>query len=32
MGNLEKLESLLMEMMEEWGVIHRDAKNYFATG
>ena len=31
MGNLEKLESL-MEMMEEWGVIHGEGKNYFATG
>ena len=31
MGNLEKLE-LLMEMMEEWGVIHKDNQNYFATG
>jgi len=31
MGNLEKLE-LLMEMMEEWGIIHKDGKNYFPTG
>ena len=31
MGNLEKLE-LLMEMMEEWGVIMKDGKNYFPTG
>ena len=31
MGNLEKLD-LLMEMMEEWGVIHRDGKNLFPTG
>ena len=31
MGNLEKLDSL-MEMMEEWGVIHKDNKNYFPTG
>ena len=30
MGNLEKLE-LLMEMMEEWGVIMKDGKNYFPT-
>jgi len=31
MGNLEKLEAL-MEMMEEWGVVHTDGKTYFATG
>ena len=31
MGNLEKLD-LLMEMMEEWGIIHKDGKNYFPTG
>ena len=31
MGNLEKLD-LLMEMMEEWGVIHKDGINYFPTG
>ena len=28
MGNLEKLEAL-MEMMEEWGVVHKDGTNYF---
>ena len=27
----QKLDSL-MEMMEEWGVIHKDNKNYFPTG
>ena len=31
MGNLEKLDAL-MEMLEEWGVIHKDGKNYFPTG
>jgi hypothetical protein len=31
MGNLEKLEAL-MEMMEEWGVIHKDGGRYFPTG
>jgi len=31
MGNLEKLE-LLMEMMEEWGVVYKDGKSYFPTG
>ena len=31
MGNLEKLEAL-MEMMEEWGVIHKDNGRYFPTG
>lgn len=31
MGNLEKLEAL-MEMMEEWGVIHKDKNQYFPTG
>jgi hypothetical protein len=31
MGNLEKLEAL-MEMMEEWGVVHKDGQNYFPTG
>jgi hypothetical protein len=31
MGNLEKLESL-MEMMEEWGIVHKDGTRYFPTG
>jgi len=31
MGNLDKLEAL-MEMMEEWGVVHSDGKSYFPTG
>jgi hypothetical protein len=31
MGNLEKLEAL-MEMMEEWGVVHKDKDQYFPTG
>jgi hypothetical protein len=31
MGNLEKLEAL-MEMMEEWGVVHKDNGRYFPTG
>lgn len=31
MGNLEKLETL-MEMMEEWGVVHKDKNHYFPTG
>ena len=31
MGNLEKLEAL-MEMMEEWGVVHKDNDRYFPTG
>jgi len=31
MGNLEKLEAL-MEMLDEWGVIHKDGDNYFPTG
>lgn len=31
MGNLEKLEAL-MEMMEEWGVVHKDKNQYFPTG
>ena len=31
MGNLEKLEAL-MEMMEEWGVVHKDKTQYFPTG
>lgn len=31
MGNLEKLEAL-MEMMEEWGIVHKDKKQYFPTG
>jgi hypothetical protein len=31
MGNLDKLESL-MEMMEEWGIIHKDNDQYFPTG
>ena len=31
MGNLEKLEAL-MEMMEEWGIVHKDNGQYFPTG
>jgi hypothetical protein len=31
MGNLEKLEAL-MEMMYEWGVVHKDGKDYHPTG
>ena len=31
MGNIEKLEAL-MEMMLEWGVVHKDGNNYFPTG
>jgi hypothetical protein len=31
MGNLEKLESL-MEMLEEWGIVHKDKDQYFPTG
>ena len=31
MGNLEKLEAL-MEMLEEWGIIHKDKDQYFPTG
>ena len=31
MGNLEKLESL-MEMCHEWGIAHKDGKQYFPTG
>lgn len=31
MGNIEKLEAM-MEMMLEWGVVHKDDKNYFPTG
>lgn len=31
MGNLEKLEAM-MEMMEEWGVVHKDKNQYFPTG
>jgi hypothetical protein len=31
MGNLEKLEAL-MEMMEEWGVVHKNNNQYFPTG
>lgn len=31
MGNLEKLEAL-MEMLEEWGVVHKDNGRYFPTG
>jgi len=31
MGNLEKLESL-MEMMEEWGIVHKNNGQYFPTG
>ena len=31
MGNLEKLEAL-MEMMEEWGIVHKNNDQYFPTG
>lgn len=31
MGNLEKLEAL-MEMAEEWGIVHKDNGRYFPTG
>ena len=31
MGNLEKLEAL-MEMLYEWGVVHKDGKDYHPTG
>lgn len=31
MGNLEKLEAL-MEMAEEWGIVHKDNGQYFPTG
>lgn len=31
MGNIEKLEAL-MEMMYEWGVIHKDGDQYYPTG
>lgn len=31
MGNLEKLEAL-MEMMEEWGIVHKNNGQYFPTG
>lgn len=31
MGNLEKLEAL-MEMLEEWGVVHKDGNQYFPSG
>ena len=31
MGNLEKLEAF-MEMMEEWGIVHKERDQYFPTG
>ena len=31
MGNIEKLEAL-MEMLYEWGVIHKDGDQYYPTG
>ena len=31
MGNLEKLEAL-MEMLYEWGIVHKDGNNYHPTG
>jgi hypothetical protein len=31
MGNLEKLEAL-MEMLYEWGIVHKDGDNYHPTG
>lgn len=31
MGNVEKLEAI-MEMMYEWGIVHKDKEKYFPTG
>jgi len=31
MGNLEKLDAI-MEMMEEWGIVHKERDQYFPTG
>ena len=31
MGNLEKLEAM-MEMLFEWGIVHKDGTNYYPTG
>lgn len=31
MGNIDKLDSL-MEMLYEWGIVHKDGKNYLPTG
>jgi hypothetical protein len=31
MGNVEKLEAI-MEMMMEWGIVHKDQDKYFPTG
>lgn len=31
MGNIEKLEAL-MDMMYEWGIVHKDGEQYYPTG